>query len=66
MNPREFFEAVALMRDNQKKYFESRSQLHLRESKRLEKLIDTEIERVRKITDPPQEETPDQQQTLFR
>ena len=46
MNPREFFDKVALMRKMQKEYFKTRSSLDLRQAKTLEKEIDAEIERV--------------------
>lgn len=51
----EFFSVVAKMRQSQKKYFATRSNdptktEHLKESKRLENLIDKEItERLKKI-----------------
>lgn len=47
MNPRTFFEKVALMRDAQKEHFRTRSHEVLRKSKSLEAEIDREIERVR-------------------
>ena len=62
MNARQFFDTVAEMRKNQKKYFETRSVLYLRESKRLEKEIDYEIQRAEKQLNAEPENT---QQTLF-
>lgn len=61
MNPRTFFEKVALMRDAQKEYFRTRSQSALRTSKALEAEIDREINRVRSMgynaPEPPREPT---------
>lgn len=47
MNAREFFYTVAEMRECQKAYFRSRDQLTLRAARKLENIIDKEIERVR-------------------
>ena len=49
MDKREFFEKVSEMRDAQKEYFSTRSSASLNKSKKLEKEIDNEILRVRKI-----------------
>ena len=49
MDKREFFEKVSEMRDAQKEYFKTRSSASLNKSKNLEKEIDDEILRVRKI-----------------
>lgn len=49
MNPREFFDKVSLMRKAQKEYFRTRSSRALTDSRRLEKEIDTEIERANKV-----------------
>ena len=49
MNKREFFDKVSEMRDAQKEYFRTRSSASLTKSKKLEKEIDDEILRVRKI-----------------
>lgn len=49
MTPREFFDNVCAMRDAQKRFFKSHSSFDLQESKRLEKIIDAEIKRVREI-----------------
>ena len=46
MNAKQFFETVEKMREAQKNYFRSRSQLYLKESKHYEKEIDNEIKRV--------------------
>lgn len=60
MDSRMFFQLVSQMRTEQKKFFNTRSSAALKESKRLERIIDAEIERVEKITNPPAE-----QKTLF-
>lgn len=49
MDKREFFEKVSEMRDAQKEYFSTRSNASLNKSKKLEKEIDDEILRVRRI-----------------
>ena len=49
MNPKEFFDTVAQMRDAQKVYFRDRTREALNESKRLEKKVDAEIARARAI-----------------
>lgn len=49
MTPKEFFEKTARMRERQKAYFRTRSGDALTDSKRLEREIDAEIDRVRKI-----------------
>ena len=49
MNAREFFYSVAEMRECQKAYFRSRDQLTLRAARKLENIIDKEIERVRAV-----------------
>lgn len=49
MNPKEFFYKVSRMRKAQKEYFRTRSGRALSDSKRLEKEIDDEIERVNKV-----------------
>lgn len=49
MNAREFFYTVAEMRECQKAYFRSRDQLTLRAARKLENIIDKEIERVRAV-----------------
>jgi hypothetical protein len=49
MTPRDFFDKVSRMRAAQKEYFRTRSGRALTESKRLEKEIDAEIERVNKV-----------------
>lgn len=46
MNSKEFFDKVVQMREAQKKYFRTRSQQSLSESKILEREIDAEIKRV--------------------
>lgn len=49
MTSREFFYMVAEMRACQKAYFKSRDQLTFRAARKLENMIDKEIERVRLI-----------------
>lgn len=49
MSPKEFFDKVCRMRKAQKEYFRTRSGRALADSKRLEKEIDDEIERVEKV-----------------
>lgn len=49
MNAREFFYSVAEMRECQKAYFRSRDQLTLRAARKLENIVDKEIERVRAV-----------------
>lgn len=49
MTPKEFFDKVSRMRKAQKEYFRTRSGRALADSKRLEKEIDDEIERVNKV-----------------
>lgn len=51
MNPKEFFDKVSRMRKAQKEYFRTRSGRALSDSKRLEKEIDDEIERVNKVVE---------------
>ena len=49
MNAKQFFETVAAMRYNQKQYFATKSPQALDASKRLEKQIDDEINRVNAV-----------------
>ena len=49
MDHREFFYQVAQMRDAQKTYFATRNPTVFRVARKLENLIDAEIERVRNI-----------------
>lgn len=49
MNPEQFFNKVAEMREAQKAYFASRDPSTFRKSKALETEIDREIKRVRQI-----------------
>ena len=55
MTARDFFNLVARMRDNQKEYFRTRSSSVLQESKRLEKQVDDEIQRVNELIKDKQE-----------
>lgn len=49
MNAREFYDKVCEMRAAQKTYFKTREQSDLRYARKLEGIIDHEIERVRDI-----------------
>lgn len=49
MNAREFFYYVKEMRDAQRRYFKTRDQVVLRAARKLENIIDMEIERVNQI-----------------
>ena len=49
MDAKTFFDKVSQLRKAQKEYFRTRSGRALPESKRLEKEIDAEIERVNKV-----------------
>jgi hypothetical protein len=49
MKPREFFDLVAIMRDKQKEYFNTRSADTLRDCKAIEKQVDDEIFRATRI-----------------
>ncbi len=49
MTPKEFFDKVSRMRKAQKDYCRTRSGRALTDSKRLEKEVDDEIERVNKV-----------------
>lgn len=55
MNAYDFFNLVTKMRDKQKEYFRTRSASALQESKRLEKQVDEEIQRVNEIIKDKQE-----------
>lgn len=56
MNAREFFYYVKEMRDAQKRYFKSRDQVVLRAARKLETIIDMEIERVNQILEYERQE----------
>ncbi len=62
MEAKTFFQKVAIMRQAQKKYFNTRSPKALRESKALEAEIDREIDRVNRIIGTPE---PPKQGNLF-
>lgn len=62
MTPQEFFQKVTEMRQAQKRYFKMRTSLDLAQSKKLEKEIDNEIERVNQILSKRNEPT---QEDLF-
>ena len=51
MKPREFFDLVVSLRQAQREYFKTHKTDALIESKRLEGLVDAEIDRVQKILD---------------
>lgn len=50
MTPKEFFDLVARMRKAQQEYFRTRTSASLSVSKKLERAVDAEIERVNRIT----------------
>lgn len=58
MNAREFFYLVAQMRATQRDYFATRDGHILRAARRLEKEVDAEIERVRRIVNGSTEQAP--------
>ncbi len=62
MTPQEFFQKVVEMRQAQKRYFKMRTSLDLAQSKKLEKEIDNEVERVNQILSKRNEPT---QEDLF-
>lgn len=49
MNAKEFFEKVAAMRYHQKRYFQTKSKDALEMSKKIERQIDDEIDRVNRV-----------------
>lgn len=49
MTAKEFYDTVVQLRDTQKMFFKTRHQDYLKKSKQIEKIIDTEIERVERI-----------------
>lgn len=49
MTAKEFFYLVASMRDAQRRYFQSRDQVVLRAARKLENLVDEEIERTYQV-----------------
>lgn len=49
MNAREFFYTVCELRSAQKSYFKTRDPLTLRAARKLENIVDAEIDRVRGI-----------------
>lgn len=51
MNAKEFFYLVAEMRDAQRRYFRDRDVIVFRACRKLESLVDAEIERVKYITE---------------
>lgn len=55
MTSEQFFQKVVQMREAQRMYFRTRYSEHLKQSKSLEKEIDTEIERVKTIITKRQE-----------
>lgn len=55
MDAKSFFKLVSALRDKQKEYFRTRSQVALRESKALEKRVDDEIKRVEQILNDKRE-----------
>jgi hypothetical protein len=55
MDAKEFFFTVSEMRSAQKSYFKSRDQNVLRAARKLEGIIDREIDRVRGLLNPGNE-----------
>lgn len=51
MNAREFFYTVAQMRSAQQEYFKTRDRNVFRACRKLENIVDVEIQRVKQITD---------------
>lgn len=49
MTHKQFFDIVKKMREQQKRYFQTRREDDLKESKRIEKEVDNEIDRVGKV-----------------
>ena len=49
MTAKEFFYLVASMRDAQRRYFQNRDQVVLRAARKLENLVDAEIERTNQV-----------------
>lgn len=49
MTAKEFFYLVASMRDAQRRYFQNRDQVVLRAARKLENLVDEEIERTYQV-----------------
>ena len=56
MNAREFFYYVKEMRDAQRRYFKTRDQVVLRAARKLENIIDLEIQRVSQIMEYEEQE----------
>lgn len=56
MNAREFFYYVKEMRDAQRRYFKTRDQVVLRAARKLENIIDLEIQRVNQIMEYEEQE----------
>jgi len=57
MDAKSFFDLVAKMREKQKEYFRTRSGSALSHSRDLEKRVDAEIDRVKKILHEKQNPT---------
>lgn len=55
MTPKEFFDLVARMRKMQQEYFRTRTSASLSASKKLERTVDAEIERVNRVTSNPKQ-----------
>jgi hypothetical protein len=52
MKPKEFFDLVSEMRQAQRQYFKFGTRTELNKAIRLEKQVDTEIERVNQLLNP--------------
>lgn len=55
MTPKEFFDLVARMRKMQQEFFRTRTSASLSASKKLERAVDAEIERVNRVTSNPKQ-----------
>lgn len=64
MNSREFFYLVSNMRQAQRDYFERRDQAILRTCKVLEKQVDEEIARVKRVIDMIEDYNAEKSQSL--
>lgn len=54
MNARQFFDLVDRMREAQKRYQRTKSDTALKDKRKLESLVDEEIDRVNKLLEQPQ------------
>lgn len=52
MNAKEFFDKVCTMRQLQKEFFKTRDKFTMDKARKVEREVDAEIERVKRITEP--------------